>query len=78
MKIEIAVYRHIKWAYQFVAECDKYIGDKENIIISEPMTVEFTMLPIVGDDVLKKMNIAVAQKEVDEAQEKLEALKNES
>ena len=75
MKVEIAVYKNARWGYSFAAECDKYENCDEHIAISEPMTVEFTMLPRVSDETLHNMSVSLAQKAVDEAQAKLEELK---
>lgn len=77
MTYEIALFRHVKWEYEFVAECSKYEDDIEHMMISEPIEVEFSLKPSVDNKVLSDMKIAIAQKAVEEAQSRLEAVKNE-
>ena len=77
MTYEIALFQNVKWEYEFVAECSKYKDDIEHLMISEPIEVEFSLRPKVEDKVIYDTKIAIAQKAVEEAQAKLEKVKNE-
>ena len=77
MGYKVALYKNVKWEYEFVAECERYDNCIENIMISEPVEVEFTLNPKTDDSVLHAMKVAIAQKVVDEAQVKLEKVANE-
>lgn len=77
MAYEIALFRNVKWEYEFVSECSRYKGDIENLMISEPIEVEFSLKPEIDEGAILDIKIAIAEKDVNEAQAKLEAVKNE-
>ena len=76
MKMRVAIYQSVKHDWlQYIAETDKYEELSDYIRVSEVKTIHFTMLPDSVDSEINKRAVVAAQKEVDAALAKLEALK---